>query len=104
DMPSIIKEFRKQKISLMFGVNTLFNALLNRKEFAQTDFSALTITVGGGMAVQNTVAIRWQEVTGCYLTQGYGLTETSPVAALNKTDGTGKLGSIGMPVPSTDMR
>lgn len=104
DLPSVIKEFGKRKISLMVGVNTLFNALLNHSKFAQSDFSGLKITVGGGMAVQNPVAIQWKQVTGCYLCQGYGLTETSPVASLNKVDGSGKMGSIGMPVPSTDMR
>jgi len=104
DLPSVLKEFGKHKISIMVGVNTLFNALLNHKKFAACDFSALQITVGGGMAVQNPVAILWQEVTKCYLTQAYGLTETSPAAAINRIDGKGKMGSIGLPVPSTDMR
>lgn len=104
DLPSLMKEFKRYKISLMTGVNTLFNALLNQRDFAALDFSGLKITVGGGMAVQNSVAMRWEETTGCHLTQGYGLTETSPVASVNPIDGSGKLGSIGLPVPSTDMR
>lgn len=104
DLPTVIKEFARYKISLMTGVNTLFNALLHHPDFVKSDFSALKITVGGGMAVQNPVAVWWQEITKCSLTQGYGLTETSPVASINPVDGSGKLGSIGMPVPSTDMR
>jgi len=104
DLRSVIKEFGKHKISLMTGVNTLFNALLHHKDFNKADFSGLKITVGGGMAVQTPVAVWWQEITKCPMTQGYGLTETSPVASINPVDGSGKLGSIGMPVPSTDMR
>lgn len=104
DLPSVIKEFKRYPISFMTGVNTLFNALLNHKDFVELDTSELKITVGGGMAVQNHVATRWQEVTGCYLTQAYGLTETSPAASANPIDGSGRLGSIGLPVASTDMR
>ena len=104
DLPSVIKEFNKEKVSLMTGVNTLFNALLHHKDFMKANFTNLKITVGGGMAVQNPVAIWWQEITKCPLTQGYGLTETSPVASINPVDGSGKLGSVGTPVPSTDMR
>ena len=104
DLPSVIREFGKHKISIMVGVNTLFNALLHQKKFLSADFSDLRITAGGGMAVQNPIALKWQEVTGCYLTQAYGLTETSPAASVNRIDGMGKLGSIGLPVPSTDMR
>lgn len=104
DLPSVIKEFRKHKINLMTGVNTLFNGLLNHSEFAKADFSALKVTVGGGMAVQRAVAEKWQQVTGCVLSEGYGLTETSPVATVNPVDGSGKIGTIGMPLPSTDVR
>ncbi len=104
DLPSVMKEFGKHKISLMTGVNTLFNALLHHKDFGKADFGGLKITVGGGMAVQTPVAVWWQEITKCSLTQGYGLTETSPVASINPVNGSGKLGSIGMPVPNTDMR
>lgn len=104
DLPSVIKEFNKHKINLMTGVNTLFNGLLNHPDFARADFSGLKVTVGGGMAVQRTVAEKWQQVTGCVLSEGYGLTETSPVATVNPVDGSGKVGTIGMPLPSTDMR
>lgn len=104
DRSSIYKEFKRYKITLMTGVNSLFNAMLHDKPFASLDFSQLKITVAGGMALQSSVAKRWLEVTGCHLTQGYGLTETSPVVSVNLIDGTGKPESIGMPVPSTDVR
>jgi long-chain acyl-CoA synthetase len=104
DLPSVLKEFKNHSISLMTGVNTLFNALMNHPKFAGSNFSTLKVTVGGGMAVQRAVAERWQKLTGCPLTEGYGMTETAPVAAVNPIDGTGKLGTIGVPVPSTDMK
>jgi long-chain acyl-CoA synthetase len=104
DRSSIYKEFKRYKITLMTGVNTLFNAMLHDKQFASLDFSHLKITVAGGMALQSSVANKWLEVTGCHLTQGYGLTETSPVVTVNLIDGSGKPDSIGMPVPSTDVR
>ena len=104
DLKSIIKEFKRNKISLMTGLNTLFNALLNDEEFRKCDFSALKATVGGGMAIQKVVADRWKEVTGCVLTEGYGMTESSPLISVNPLDGTGKTGSIGLPVSSTEIR
>ncbi len=104
DLPSVMKEFKNHKISLVTGVNTLFNALLNDKDFAGLDFSNLKISVGGGMAVQRAVAEKWHKVTGCALTEGYGMTESSPVASTNPMNGDGKLSTIGIPVPSTDMR
>ena len=104
DLSTIVKAFKSDNITLMTGVNTLFNALVNDKAFKALDFSSLKITVGGGMAVQEAVAIQWKELTGCQLTEGYGMTETSPVASVNPIDGTAKLGTIGLPVPSTDMR
>ncbi len=104
DLDSIIKEFKNHPIGLMTGVNTLFNALLNNEDFKQLDFSSLKIAVGGGMAVQRPVAEKWKQVTGIDLSEGYGLTETSPVACINPLDGKGKLGTIGLPVPSTDVR
>lgn len=104
DLPSVMKEFKKHKLTCMTGVNTLFNALLNRPEFAGLDFSAFKFALGGGMAVQKAVAERWQKVTGKPLVEGFGMTESSPVASVNPLDGSGKLGSIGIPVPSTDMR
>lgn len=104
DIGSIIKEFNKEKVTILTGVNTLFNALLNHKDFAAIDFSSLKATAGGGMAVQKVVAEKWKEVTGCNLSEGYGLTESSPVATVNPIDDTGQIGTIGIPVPSTDMR
>ncbi len=103
DLSSIVKEFKRSKISLMTGLNTLFNALLNYEEFRKCDFSSLKITVGGGMAIQRVVADRWKELTGCPLTEGYGMTESSPLISVNPLDG-GKVGSIGLPVSSTDIR
>ncbi|MAT54219.1 MAG: long-chain-fatty-acid--CoA ligase [Saprospirales bacterium] len=104
DIPSVLKEFKRNKITMMTGVNTLFNAMLNHKDFAGCDFSQFKFALGGGMAVQRVVAEKWQSVTGSPLVEGYGMTESSPVASVNPLDGSGKLGSIGLPVPSTDMR
>ena len=104
DIKSVIADIKNYPITLITGINTLFNALLNQPEFEKLDFSTLKITVGGGMAVQPAVAERWKKVTGCFLTEGYGMTETSPVAVVNPFDGSGKLGYIGLPVPSTDVR
>jgi long-chain acyl-CoA synthetase len=104
DLKSIMKEFERYPVSVISGVNTLFNALLNHPDFSKLDFSHLKGSVGGGMAVQKPVAERWQQVTGCFLAEGYGMTESSPVASCNPINGAGRLGTIGMPVPSTDMR
>ena len=104
DLPSVIKAMKDYRISLVTGVNTLFNALVNHKDFKEVDFSNLKITVGGGMAVQRPVAEKWQTVTGCFLSEGYGMTEASPVVSVNPLDGTGRLGTIGLPVSSTDVR
>ncbi len=104
DLSKVIAAFKKYPISLMTGLNTLFNALLNHKEFADIDFSSLKITSAGGMALQNSVAQKWHQVTGCQIAEGYGMTETSPVASSNPLDGNIRMGTIGLPVPSTDMR
>jgi len=104
DLSSVIKEFKNNRVTLFTGVNTLFNSLLNKPEFAKCDFSSLKITVAGGMALQRSVAERWKIITGCYLSEGYGLTETSPVASCNPLNGTGRIGTIGLPAPSTEMR
>ncbi|MFT6319694.1 MAG: long-chain acyl-CoA synthetase [Granulosicoccus sp.] len=104
DIGSIIKEFKNEKITILTGVNTLFNALLNHKDFPTIDFSSLKGTVGGGMAVQKVVAEKWYEMTGCHLAEGFGMTETSPVVTINAIDGSGQIGTIGIPVPSTDVR
>ncbi len=104
DLNSVIKTMKSYPISLMTGVNTLFNALLNQSDFGSVDFSPLKITVGGGMAVQRPVAEKWQQVTGCPLSEGYGMTEASPVITTNPLDGTGRIGTIGLPIPSTNVR
>ena len=103
DFPAFVKELGKHRYNMITGVNTLFNALLHHPGFAKLDFSALRISSGGGMAVQKAVADRWKEVTGTVLLEGYGLTETSPVATMNPFDLTGYSGSIGVPIPSTDI-
>jgi long-chain acyl-CoA synthetase len=104
DIPSVVKEFKRHKIVLMTGLNTLFNALLNNDDFKKVDFSSLMITVGGGMAIQKVVADRWEETTKCRLTEGYGMTESSPLISVNPLDHTGRQGSIGLAVSSTDIR
>lgn len=103
DMKAFIGELKKQKFTLMTGVNTLFNGLLNQPDFKEVDFSLLKGCIGGGMAVQDFVAEKWQEVTGAALVEGYGLSETSPVLSCNPLDGSHKRGSIGLPTPSTEM-
>lgn len=103
DQPSLIEAWRKVPINLFPGVNTLFNALAHNADFAKLDFSALRLTLGGGMAVQQSVAERWLKITGRPLIEGYGLSETSPVATVNPTNATAYSGSIGLPLPSTDV-
>ncbi|NLR90280.1 AMP-binding protein [Flammeovirga agarivorans] len=103
DMNGFIKEISAYKFSIVTGVNTLFNGMLNHKKFPDLDFSALKVTIGGGMAVQQAVAKRWEEVTGCTLAEGYGLTETSPVVCVHRLDSP-KIGTIGLPYPSTDVK
>jgi len=102
DFPAVIKELKKYPFSYISGVNTLFNALLNQPDFATVDFSQLKITLGGGMAVQASVAKRWKEVTGNLLTQAWGLTETSPAACINPPLEEFN-GAIGLPISSTDI-
>jgi long-chain acyl-CoA synthetase len=102
DFPALVKEMRKQPFAFFTGVNTLFNALLNTPGFASLDFSHLQVTLGGGMAVQESVAKRWKEVTGKVLTQAWGLTETSPAATINPT-GEEFNGSVGLPIPSSEI-
>jgi long-chain acyl-CoA synthetase len=104
DLPSVIKVLKSYKVSIITGVNTLFNALLNHPDFAALDFSALKITVGGAMAIQRPVAEAWQKATGCILSEGYGMTEAAPVITTNPLDGTSRIGTIGLPVPSTEVR
>jgi len=103
DIPGFVKEMARHKFTAFTGVNTLFNALANNAEFAKLDFSPLRMTLGGGMAVQEAVAIRWKEVTGCPLIEAYGLTETSPGATINPLDLPAYNGTIGLPLPSTEV-
>jgi len=103
DMPAFIKDLSKKKFTVITGVNTLFNAMLNQEDFKSLDFSSLKITVGGGMAVQKATAEKWLALTGSPLAEGYGLTETSPVASCNPIDGTERNGTIGVPLPNTEM-
>jgi long-chain acyl-CoA synthetase len=103
DMPGFIKELKKVKMSVFTAVNTLFIGLMNNPEFVNVDFSKLKYTIGGGMAVQNFVADKWQEITGRPLAEGYGLSETSPLVTCNPLDGTERKGTIGLPAPSTEI-
>jgi long-chain acyl-CoA synthetase len=103
DLPKLVKTIEKVNMTVLTGVNTLFNALLNNEEFRKLDFSHLNIVLGGGTAIQNAVAQRWKEVTKKPLIQAYGLTETSPAVTINPFDGRHIDGSIGLPIPSTEV-
>ena len=104
DMKAFLKDLKKNPFSLITGVNTLFNGLLNQPTFKDIDFTNLKISLGGGMAVQDAVATKWQEVTGSPLLEAYGLSETSPAATINPTDGSHRMGTIGLPIPNTEIR
>ena len=103
DIPGFIKELGKYKVNFFPGLNTLFNALANNEDFRKLDFSSLLLTVAGGMACQRPVADKWEAVTGNVILEGYGLSETSPVAAVNPPGSTTFSGTIGLPVPSTEI-
>jgi long-chain acyl-CoA synthetase len=103
DIPGFAKELGKHRYNMITGVNTLFNALLHNEAFCKLDFSNVRLCVGGGMAVQKAVADKWREVTGKTLLEGYGLTETSPCATMNPLDLDAYNGSIGLPMPSTEV-
>jgi long-chain acyl-CoA synthetase len=103
DIPGLVKEMGNHSFTAFTGVNTLFNALLNNAEFHKLDFSSLQLTLGGGMAVQQAVAERWEKVTGKPLIEAYGLTETSPAATINPLDLPEYNGAIGLPISSTDL-
>ncbi|WP_439212653.1 long-chain-fatty-acid--CoA ligase FadD [Duffyella gerundensis] len=104
DIPGFVKEMAKYPFTAITGVNTLFNALLNDSHFQKLDFSSLRLSAGGGMSVQKVVAERWEKLTGHYLLEGYGLTECAPLVSVNPYDITCHNGSIGLPIPSTDIR
>jgi long-chain acyl-CoA synthetase len=103
DLPAFIKELKKVRFTVITGVNTLFNALLNAPGIREVDTSALKLAVAGGMAVHRSVAARWQEATGKALIEGYGLTEASPIVCANPVDATAFSGAVGLPVPSTEI-
>ena len=104
DMPAFVKELGNVKFTSITGVNTLFNGLLNTPGFDKVDFSHLRMSFGGGMAVQRTVAEKWEKITGCALIEGYGMTESAPVATINPlVEGARFSGSIGLPIPSTEI-
>jgi long-chain acyl-CoA synthetase len=104
DMPGFVAELAKYPFTVITGVNTLFNGLLNTPGFADLDFSGLKFALGGGAAVQRPVAERWQQATGLVLLEGYGLTECCPTVTVNPPQLKAYKGSIGMPVPSTDIK
>ena len=103
DIPGFVREWGKYPVTVVTGVNTLFNALLNDPDFAKLDFSTMRVTLGGGMAVQGPVADKWLQVTSTPLLQAYGLTETSPAATINPLDMRAFNGSIGLPISSTEV-
>jgi long-chain acyl-CoA synthetase len=103
DIPGFIKTLKSCKVNMFPAVNTLFNALANDPDFARLDFSDLVVSNGGGMAVQQATAERWLKITGCPVVEGYGLSETSPVATSNRLDTPEFTGTIGLPIPSTDI-
>jgi long-chain acyl-CoA synthetase len=103
DIPAFIKTIRKSGFTAITGVNTLFNALLNHPDFKSVNFSRLKIALGGGMAVQRVVAERWKKVTGAPMLEAYGLTETSPAVTVNPLNMKDYNGSIGLPLPNTEV-
>ena len=103
DIPGFVKELAKHKFTIITGVNTLFNGLLNHPDFAKLDFSSLRVALGGGMAVQQAVAERWKKATGVTLVEAYGLSETSPAATINPLDLKEFNGAIGLPISSTEV-
>ena len=104
DIPAFVKEMQKYKFTFLTGVNTLFNALMNDPNFGKIDFSHTKGIVGGATAIQKPVAEKWKSLTGKSLVEGYGLTESSPVASCNLLNGSDRIGTIGIPVSSTDMK
>ncbi|HLA34039.1 MAG TPA: long-chain-fatty-acid--CoA ligase [Rhodocyclaceae bacterium] len=103
DIPGFVKEISKYRINIFPGLNTLFNSLVNNPDFVKLDFSDLKVALGGGMATSQTVAEKWEHVTGRAIVEGYGLSETSPVATCNVANLKGFTGTIGLPVPNTEI-
>ncbi|KFC67030.1 long-chain-fatty-acid--CoA ligase [Massilia sp. LC238] len=103
DIPGFIKELGKYKINMLPAVNTLYNALVNHPDIGTVDFSGLKVSNGGGMAVQKAVNDKWKQITGTAIIEGYGLSETAPVATCNRADVKEFTGTIGLPIPSTDI-
>ena len=103
DIPGFIRELAKYKVNMLPAVNTLYNALVNHPDFRHVDFSSLKVANGGGMAVQKAVNDKWHALTGTNIIEGYGLSETAPVATCNRSDTAGFTGTIGLPVPSTEI-
>lgn len=104
DIPAFIKTMKSVPFTLMSGVNTLYNALMNHPDFTSIDFSKLKVSVAGAMALQRAVSEKWEKLTKTRVIEGYGLTETSPVVCVNPIDGTDRTGTIGLPVPETDVK
>lgn len=104
DLDSVIKDLKKHRINIFPGLNTLFNGLMNHPKFNELDFSGLKVTTAGGMALQQVVAERWTKMTGCMPAEGYGLSETSPVVSSNPLLANNRIGTIGLPWPSTELR
>ena len=104
DIDGFVKELKKYRFEAITGVNTLFNALLNNENFKEVDFSRLKLSVGGGMAIQQSVATRWHDLTGCNIIEGYGMTECSPLIAACPINVVKHNGTIGVPVPNTDIK
>ena len=104
DFPAFIKLLRHQRFTVMTAVSTLLNALMNQPDFTSVDFSSVKLTVAGAMALQRSVGDRWRELTKTIVVEGYGLTEASPVICCNPIDGNDRIGTIGLPFPSTDVR
>jgi long-chain acyl-CoA synthetase len=102
NLDRLVRTMGDSHVAVMSGVNTLYNALVHRPDFAALDFSAMRLALGGGAAIQSEVAHRWREITGTDLVEGYGLTEASPVVCIN-TVVNPKLGTVGLPVPSTEL-
>jgi long-chain acyl-CoA synthetase len=103
DIPAFVKELKSQRFTILPALDTLFASLLRNRDFRALDFSGLQLTIGGGMPVHRSVAEKWKEVTGCAILEAYGLSETSPTVAANPTDVTDYNGTIGVPLPSTEI-